>query len=132
MFGVHGNLRTRHTGELRCVTDMIAVAVGDEDEVHLAELGEIFQLLRCLRILRDEWVDHDDFPARGRDLEGGMAEPLQFESMSSSSNYKRRPQNYNKDQQRQIFFSRHESSLHLKVDFVLISPFVYLDKGIRV
>src|SRR5262249_61887542 len=54
---------------------MVAVAVGDEDQVDLAELGEVLVFGRRLGISLQVGVDDDRLAARRGDLERGVTEP---------------------------------------------------------
>src|SRR5207302_328510 len=56
-------------------TDMVAVAVRDEDQVDLAELGEVLVLGRRLGIAGQEGIDHDHLAARRGDLERRLTAP---------------------------------------------------------
>ncbi len=55
--------------------DMVAVGVRDEDQVDLAELGEVLVLGGCLRVTGQEGVGHDHLAARRGDLERRLTEP---------------------------------------------------------
>src|SRR2546427_2502205 len=59
--------------------DVVAVAVGDEDQVHLAELGEILVFRGCLRVPGHERIDHDHLAARRGDLERRLTEPVHLD-----------------------------------------------------
>src|SRR5882724_5281682 len=59
--------------------DVIAMAVGDEDHVDLAELGEVLLVGGCLRIPGHERVDHDHLAARRGHLERRLAEPVHLD-----------------------------------------------------
>ncbi len=54
---------------------MVAVAVGDEDQVELADRVEIFPGRGRLGIAEDPGIDHDDLPGRGGDPHRRLAEP---------------------------------------------------------
>src|SRR5262249_13322406 len=55
--------------------DMVAVAVRDEDQVDLAELGEVLVVGGRLGISLQVGVDHDRLAARRGDLERRVSEP---------------------------------------------------------
>ena len=56
---------------------MVAVTVCNKDQVNLAELAEILELSRSLRIFCDERIDDDNLTARGGNFKSGLTVPLQ-------------------------------------------------------
>ena len=46
-------------GELRRIAQVIAVGVGDEQQIDFPELAEVLVFLRRLWILGEEGIDHD-------------------------------------------------------------------------
>ena len=56
--------------------DVVAVTVGDEDQVDLAELGEVLLVGGRLRVPGHEGIDHDHLAARRGDLERRLTEPV--------------------------------------------------------
>jgi hypothetical protein len=63
-------------GNRRPVAQMVAMGVGDQDQIDLAEGGEVLMLGRSFGILGEEGVDHDHLARHAGDLEGGLTEPL--------------------------------------------------------
>jgi hypothetical protein len=58
--------------------EMVAVGVGEQDHVDLAQRGELLERGRRLRIAGQPGVDDDDLAAGRGDARGGLAEPEHF------------------------------------------------------
>ena len=61
------------------VAEMIAMGVRDQDEIHLAQRVEVLVLVRRFRILDKIRIDYDHLAARRGELDGGLAEPQDFD-----------------------------------------------------
>ncbi len=74
------------------VAEMVAVPMGDQHQVDLAERIEIFVLRRRLRIVDQPRVDHDHLSGRRGDLPGRLAQPQQVDFPGSLRARAARPQ----------------------------------------
>lgn len=89
--GIHRDLGPGHFRQLCRVADMIAMAVGDQDQIDRGDHGQVLQRLRRLRIAGDEGVDQDDLAPRRDDLEGGLPVPLDLNPLArAEADQKRR------------------------------------------
>ena len=65
-------------GNLNCIADVVALAVGAEQDIHFPE---IFFCLRAQRIAHDPGVHQDGLPCRRFNAKRGVAEPGKFDTV---------------------------------------------------
>ena len=70
-----GDLRAMFLPNVQRITDVIAMPVGDQDVIDLAD--DLSHIFRTGRISREEGIDKNRF-SLGDDTKGGMPEPLDF------------------------------------------------------
>ena len=63
--------------DLDAIADMVGMAVGNQDEIGLVDLGQVI-LAVFIRWIGDPGIDQQDFSVRGLELECGMAVPSEL------------------------------------------------------
>src|SRR5262249_14425138 len=61
------------------VTDVVTVTVGDEDQINVAELGEVLVVRRGLGMLREKGIEDDPLAAGRGDLDRRLTEPVHLD-----------------------------------------------------